>query len=367
MSENPHKLISNFFKIITENTPLIDVRAPIEFDEGSFENTVNLPLMNTEERHNVGICYKEKGKEAALALGYSLVSSSVKSERVSKWVEFIENNPTTVIFCFRGGLRSKIAQEWIYEATGKWIPRIEGGYKTFRQFMLESLDSNVQTIPLYILGGNTGSGKTILLNKLENSIDLEGLAHHRGSSFGNFLEPQPTQINFENMLAAEIIKKKAAGARYLIMEDEGKHIGRTYMPKAFLEYFSNGKLVILEAPLKERIEITYQEYVLLSQKHYAKELGESEGLKAWEEYILTSFKKIKNRLGGERYQEIVALFNTTSNVQSFGSNIENHKLWIEILLSEYYDKMYAHQIINTTKKIIFKGNENEVFNFFNSL
>lgn len=362
-----YPLVSDFKKIVIENIPLIDVRAPIEFADGSFENAINLPLMATEERHLVGTCYKEKGQEAAITLGHSLVSGEVKANRVAKWVEFIEKHPNTVIFCFRGGLRSKITQEWIFEATGKWVPRIEGGYKAFRHYMLENLESPAQTLPLYILGGHTGSGKTILLKKLQNAIDLEGLAHHRGSSFGNFLEPQPTQINFENSLATALIKKKAEGAKFLIMEDEGKHIGRTYMPKEFLEYFTNGKLVILEAPLKERMEITFQEYVVLSQQHYCNTLGETEGMQAWETYILTSFKKIKNRLGGERYQDIVDLFNAAIEVQALGYSIENHKLWIEILLSEYYDKMYAHQIATTTKEIVFKGSEAEVFNFFTSL
>jgi len=365
--ENIFPSTEDFRKIILENIPLIDVRAPIEFLEGAFENATNLPLMSTDERHKVGICYKEHGQDEAVKLGHSLVSGSVKEARINAWKQFIAKHPNAILYCFRGGMRSKISQQWIYEATGKSITRLEGGYKAFRNFLISQLESHEQKLPLYILGGNTGSGKTILLKKLSNAIDLEGLAHHRGSSFGNFLEPQPTQINFENSLATEIIKMHHSQAKFLIMEDEGKHIGRNYMPTQFLDYFTKGKLVILEAPLKERIEITYQEYVVLSQQHYCNTLGESEGMQAWETYILTSFKKIKNRLGGERYQDIVDLFNAAMEVQALGYSIENHKLWIEILLSEYYDKMYAHQIATTTKEIVFKGSEAEVFNFFTSL
>ncbi|MEN8255915.1 MAG: tRNA 2-selenouridine(34) synthase MnmH, partial [Verrucomicrobiota bacterium] len=191
----------DFKRIVLDDIPLIDVRAPIEFESGAFPTAVNLPLMNNEERHLVGIRYKEKGNAAAVKLGHELVGGEVKQERIAAWAEQIKHRPDTMLYCFRGGQRSKISQQWIAEETGTVIPRLEGGYKAFRNYLLEQLDpANQNPVPV-ILGGRTGTGKTILLQQLENAVDLEAIANHRGSSFGRFTTPQPCPIDFENSLA----------------------------------------------------------------------------------------------------------------------------------------------------------------------
>ena len=186
---------NDFKSIVINNTPLIDVRAPMEYEKGAFPNSINIPILNNEERHIIGICYKEKGNEEATKLGYSIVAGKIKEDRLKLWTSFIKSNPDSIIYCFRGGSRSRIAQEWINDELHMNTPRILGGYKAFRNYLLDSLVEKNQNYTPIVLTGYTGSGKTMLLKELENSIDLEGIANHRGSSFGAHVKPQPTQIN----------------------------------------------------------------------------------------------------------------------------------------------------------------------------
>lgn len=356
--------INDFKNIVINNIPLIDVRAPIEYEKGAFSNSINLPLMNNEERHLVGIRYKEEGNEEAVKLGHQLVNGAIKKERVDKWITQINKNPDTVLYCFRGGQRSKISQEWIYEATGIIIPRLEGGYKAFRNFLIQSLEPAEQKCIPILLGGYTGSGKTILLKKLHNFIDLEGLANHRGSSFGKQFTPQPTQINFENNLAYALINLSHKGYRYMVLEDEGNHIGKCFIPKPMAGYFNSGGLVILETPFDERVQITLDEYVIQAQTQYIKELGNDQGLVEWHKYIDSSLYRIKNRLGGLRYGQIKEALDTAFSQQLQTVSYKLHENWIGYLLKEYYDPMYQYQIENTDKKILFKGNAEDVLTYF---
>jgi tRNA 2-selenouridine synthase len=202
---------SDFRSIVLNDTPLIDVRAPVEFTKGAFPHAVNLPLMNDEERHLVGTRYKEEGNTEAVKLGHMLVSGALKEERIAAWLTFIASNPKAMLYCFRGGQRSQISQEWITQSSRE-IVRLKGGYKAFRNYLMEETERSVEHFQPIVLGGRTGSGKTILLNKIANTIDLEKLANHRGSSFGRDILSQPTQIDFENSLAYALIQKLEAGS-----------------------------------------------------------------------------------------------------------------------------------------------------------
>lgn len=359
---------NDFSKIVLQDIPLIDVRAPIEFTKGAFIGAINLPIMTDEERHLVGICYKEKGNEEATKLGHHLVSGDVKAARINAWTSYIAKHPECMIYCFRGGSRSGITQQWITKATGKEIIRLEGGYKAFRNYLLEELEPEALTSTPIILGGYTGSGKTILLKQLENAIDLEGIAHHRGSSFGQHVTPQPSQINFENNLAYALIKHKAKGYQHMILEDEGRNVGINFIPKNLAAHFSTGNLVVLEAPLEERVQITLNEYVIQSQAEYIKNAqDESLGLEAWFNYISHSMNKVKKRLGGDRFKRVIDMFEHAYSMQLATSSYQPHEAWIELFLSDYYDPMYQYQLENTTKKIIFQGRAPEVLAYLQSL
>lgn len=359
---------SDFLKIVLEEIPLIDVRAPIEFDKGAFIGSTNLPILNDEERRLVGICYKEKGNEEATKLGHKLVSGDIKQARIEAWIHHMEKHPNCMIYCFRGGSRSRISQEWIAETTGKEIVRLEGGYKAFRNYLLEELQPSSLTSTPIILGGYTGSGKTILLKQLENAIDLEGIANHRGSSFGQCITPQPSQISFENNLAYALIQHKAQGHNYMILEDEGRHIGSNFIPKDLAAHFSTGNLVILEAPLEERVQITLDEYVIHSQAEYIKTYqDESIGLQEWFNYISQSMNKVKKRLGGDRFKCVIDLFERAYSIQLATGSCQSHEEWIQLFLSDYYDPMYEYQLKNTTKNIVFRGQAPEVLSYLKSL
>ena len=348
---------NNFKKIVLEDLPLIDVRAPIEFEKGAFKNAVNLPIMNNKERELVGIRYKNNGNEAATKLGYKLVSDNVKKQRVDAWIDFINQNPNAIIYCFRGGQRSQIAQKWIKER-GVEIARIDGGYKAFRNYLIDTLDNvNKLFTPLRV-AGKTGSGKTTILKEFKDFIDLENLANHRGSAFGGFITPQPTQINFENNLAYEVIKK-AQFFNTILFEDESRHIGKNYIPNKFFNYLSNSKIVLLEVDINTRVENIFNDYIINEISNYQNFYQEN-GYKIWQEKMLLDFMNIQKKLGFKKYQQILDIFNRAKD------NLEVHKEWIEFLLVQYYDPMYDYQLSNKQNSIIFKGNKQEVLEYLNS-
>jgi len=349
-------LSKDFKSIVLNSTPLIDVRAPVEFEKGSFSHVVNLPLINDKQRHEIGICYKKYGNKEALKLGHKLVSSEVKEERIKAWLDFIKLNPDAKLFCFRGGQRSKISQEWLSQS-GHDISRLKGGYKAFRNFLVNEIEESCTRFKPIILGGYTGSGKTILLKTLENSIDLEGLANHRGSSFGKKATPQPSQINFENSMAYDLIQKLYKGFKYLVFEDEGNRIGGLFILKYFADYISQAPLIILQTPIEQRVEITFNEYVIEAQKIYA------DNLQQWKDDILCAMHRIEKRLGSKRNKEVCEIFESAFNEQMQNGSRDAHKEWIKILLSEYYDPMYDYQIQKRFKQVEFRGSNDEIIEY----
>lgn len=361
--------ITNDFKsIVLNHTKLIDVRAPIEYEKGAILDSINLPILLNEERHKIGICYAERGNEEAIKLGYRLVSGSLKEMRVNSWIKFINENSNVMIYCFRGGSRSTIAQEWIYEATGQDIIKVEGGYKAFRNYLINALEpENIKSIPL-VLTGYTGSGKTILLNKLKNAIDLEGIANHRGSTFGHYIKPQPTQINFENNLAYNFIKHEDREYKYMVLEDEGKNIGKSFIPKSFYNHFQKGDVIFLDATIEERVENILDEYVKKGQKEHMEYLHNKDiALEAWLKDMECSMYRVKSKLGGDRMKLLVDELRSAYKTQKETNSIHKHRNWIELFLTNYYDPMYKHSIDKSNRNVIFRGNKNEVIQYINYL
>jgi len=358
-------LIDDFKSIVINNTPLMDARAPIEFTKGSFPYAINTPLMNDEERHQVGICYKKKGNENAVKLGHSLVNGKIKEGRVNACLEQLVKSPDSLLYCFRGGQRSAIMQEWISDR-GITVPRLAGGYKAFRSYLMEQTLEIGCHSDILVLGGRTGSGKTILLNKLAQSIDLEGLANHRGSSFGRHASEQPSQIDFENALAYDIIQHHEKGFSSVIIEDESRNVGRCYIPHELFDHFSQSKVVVLDVDLQSRIDITYDEYVLASQKEYDLSFASGES-HTWIDTMHHNFKRIYKRLGEVGYKELTALLDTAWSHQQSTGDPTKHKAWIEELLHRYYDPMYDYQIEQKSDRIIFRGDSDEVLEYFQGL
>ena len=352
----------DYRSLFLNNVPLLDVRAPVEFNQGAFPFTQNIPLMNDQERKDIGIRYKNSGQDEAIKLGHELVNGEIKEERVKNWVSFFEQHPQGILYCFRGGMRSKISQQWIYENTGIIYPRIKGGYKAMRRFLIDELETSSQQIKPIILSGRTGIGKTILLKKIKQQIDLEGLYHHRGSVFGKHVTPQPSQIDIENTLSIELIKHLHQGHTKIILEDEGSNIGSRRLPECLTTKMKTSPIVLLEASIEERINITFQEYIIEALAEHESFYGEEQGFQLWTEQLVDSIDKIQRRLGGVRHKELKTLLKTAIQQQISG-NTEAHKEWIKVLLIDYYDPMYDYQLSKKQDRIIFKGKHNEVCDY----
>ena len=165
--------IDDLRELFLHDVPLLDVRAPIEFAEGAFPAAENHPLIDDDERQQIGITYKEKGQAQAIELGEQLVSGDLKARRIAQWKAFLARNPNAVLYCFRGGMRSKTSQRWLLEEAGIRCPRVRGGYKAMRGFLLDQIERNSALCRPVVIGGRTGVGKTRLLARCSSQIDRE--------------------------------------------------------------------------------------------------------------------------------------------------------------------------------------------------
>lgn len=354
---------TDFARLFIDDIPMIDLRAPVEFAQGSFSNATNLPLMSDDERAAIGTCYKEEGQEAAISLGHKLVSGTLKTARLAAWREFVAAHPEGVLYCFRGGLRSQTTQQWIINDCGVEFPRVRGGYKALRRFLIDNTERIVEKMDIVVLSGRSGTGKTRLLKKLDNSIDLEGIANHRGSAFGNTTTPQPTQINFENNLAVALLKAEADGFTTLVIEDESRNVGSLHVPSILHNKMSESPMVNLIVSDQDRIDITVQEYACDIHKDYCQQFGDDEGLVKLEEHLLASLAKLQKRLGGERFTRMknsmeaaVQQLSSRQSYQAFGD------VFGELLLN-YYDPMYDYQMSKKADRIAFNGSREEVLSY----
>jgi len=355
--------IDDYQRLFTEDVPMMDVRAPVEFEQGAFPHTKNLPLMDNEDRHEIGIRYTEEGQDAAIALGHELVSGDTRKQRIKAWASFTREHPEGVLYCFRGGMRSKISQQWIYENTGIIYPRIKGGYKALRRYLLDALDATPETIEPVILSGRTGTGKTVLLQQLQHKVDLEGIYNHRGSVFGIHATPQPSQIDVENRLAITLLKFIHQNINRLVFEDESANIGSRRIPENLYAHLKASPLVVLEASNEERVDITYDEYITSALNEYQDMYGKEEGFDRWADYLLTSIDKIQRRLGGERHVKLHTIMQDAINAHRTSNDTEPHREWIHSLLIDYYDPMYDYQLNKKIDRMQFKGDKESILQY----
>ncbi|WP_374672301.1 tRNA 2-selenouridine(34) synthase MnmH [Acidovorax temperans] len=353
--------LSDFRHIFLNDVPMMDVRAPIEFAQGAFPGVVNLPLLNNEERQKVGTCYKQRGQEAAIALGHSLVSGETKNGRIAAWAAFAKAHPHGVLYCFRGGLRSQITQQWLQSEAGMAYPRVIGGYKAMRTFLLETTQAAAQDCEFLVMSGSTGTGKTEVIAQLPHGIDLEGHANHRGSSFGQRITGQPTQINFENQLAIDFLKKRALGHALFVLEDEGKNVGSCAVPLPLRERLAQAPMVYLHDGFEARVERILRDYVVRQHAEFVAACGSQErGFEAYAARLLASLDKIERRLGGALHQQLrQSMENALQRQEEYG-DAASHRGWIAALLQHYYDPMYAYQRQSRAQRIVFEGARSEV-------
>ena len=310
--------------------PVFDVRSPGEFRHAGIPGAINLPLFTDEERAVVGTAYKKESREKAIRIGLGFFGTKmadlvIRAEElcvVPDQDERDDKKRTLILHCWRGGMRSA-GMAWLLDLYGFKVYTLVGGYKSFRKWALESFEN---TGPLNVIGGYTGSGKTEILHAIgargETVIDLEALAAHKGSAFGN-LEgiKQPSQEFFENKLALAFFEAREKN-RDIWIEDESRRIGDLNLPEAIFKRKETHPVFFISIPFEQRLD-----YLLSG---YGK--GNPE---AFKEAIL----RIKKRLGPTETRKAIDYLTGNDMRGCF-----------EILL-KYYDKLYLKSVFGLKEKI----------------
>ena len=325
----------------------IDVRAPIEVESASLLDFQNLPILNNSQRELVGKCFTESGQNSAIELGLKLVGPQ-KDKLIQSWIDAAQSK-TIIYCCWRGGLRSQYALDWTTSMNHGAL-RVQGGYKAMRGLILQTLESPP---PIVILAGWTGSGKTVLISKLPQvSIDLEGIAKHKGSSFGwSIAATQPSQAAFENQLGLGLMKKRD----FHLLEDESRQIGKLQIPNAIKAKMENAPIIFVDESLSNRTDHVYREYVL-------QPLNDNVSSTDLFRHYQRALKRIERRLGGIRFKE-----SESTMRKAFEQHCEAlHKQWIRFLLENYYDPQYEHAFKRNNRKLLFKGEPGACFEYIQS-
>ena len=304
-----------------ENHILIDVRSPSEYNHAHIPGAISLPLLSDEERKIVGTLYKQQSRELAIKKGLEFFG--VKMRKMVEEIETLikqkhdSNLNTLVIHCWRGGMRSATVA-WLFDLYGFKVYTIEGGYKKYRHWVIEKFNQNY---PIEIIGGYTGSAKTEIIQSLklvgEQTIDIEGLANHKGSAFGAIGMPvQPSQEMFENLLATELSKYKEVKTTIWV-EDESQRIGLVNIPQPLWNQLRTKQVYFFNIPFEERLNFLVLTYGVLPK-----------------DKLNAAILRIQKRLGGLE----------TKNSVQFLENDEIHNCF-NILL-KYYDKLYIKGLQN---------------------
>jgi tRNA 2-selenouridine synthase len=319
---------------LREKGLLIDVRSPGEYRQGHIPGAINLPLLNDEERAEVGTIYKREGQQKAFLAGLksigpklaSLVASAqeLHDQHILPAVTncgFERGQYNNVrVYCWRGGMRSQ-SVAWLLKTAGLSTLSLKGGYKAYRKWVLDALE---RPLPICVVGGYTGSGKTRILKALEQRgeqmLDLEALAHHRGSAYGLLGQSnsQPSQEHFENQTA---MCWSRFNENVVWIEDESRLIGTCRVPNGIFQQMLKAPLFLIERPQQERIDQLNEEYYCYPQ-----------------EQLVKATERLRKKLGGARTQQAI-------------DYVRNRELGAIELLLNYYDRAYAHQLSKRTSPI----------------
>ncbi len=298
----------NDYLAARSDLPLADVRSEKEFKGGHIPGAINIPLLNDQERIAVGTDYKQKGQREAIRTGFRLVGPRLNE--IVDAAEKISKNRKLIVHCWRGGMRSSNFSRFVGMA-GIEAHILKGGYKTYRQKVQEFFRRPYKII---LISGCTGSGKTeILLNlkkRHQQVVDLEGMAHHKGSAFGGLMmPPQPTTEQFENLLFEQLMSFDIF--KPVWVEDESIAVGKIFLPSAFWTTMRQSPIVLLNVEKSVRVQRLVNEY------------GDADRA-----LFLESMKKITKKLGGQHFK----------SAQAKLANNEMNEV-MKILLT-YYDKAY---------------------------
>lgn len=254
------KIISIEEALKLKDVCIVDVRSEAEYEDGSIPGAINIPIFNNDERAKIGTTYKQIGTEDAKQLGLEIAGPKLSTlyDKVSK----LSKNKDVVLFCWRGGMRSKYTCS-ILNTLGLKVARIQGGYKAYRRYVNRYLDRECIPHKSIVLHGLTGVGKTIILKKLQQlglpALDLEGIAKHRGSAYGKIgMPPSPSQKDFE----AEIVEVLSAAERkgIILVECESRRVGKLIVPPAIMASMAKGYRILLYASMEHRVERIIEDY-----------------------------------------------------------------------------------------------------------
>ncbi len=309
---------------LAENIPVIDVRSPSEFNYGHIPGAKNIPLFDDTERAVVGTKYNKEGRTPAILEGLKKAGPGMYS-KLEEALKYAEDRKL-LVHCWRGGMRSE-AMAWLFSLGDIETEILEGGYKAYRNHILNSLAEKRKMI---VLGGMTGSSKTHILRYIKESgrqvIDLEGLANHKGSAFGALGQlPQPTTEHFANLLFDEWEKLNSNFPFWV--EDESRNIGSVFMPDEFYSNMQDTPAIILIMDVKTRLPRLLKEYTAYPP-----------------EVLKSSIMKISKRLGGD---------NTRDAIDAVDEG--NFAKAVEITLY-YYDKAYMFGLKKKNSKNIIMVN-----------
>ncbi len=309
------------FLALRAECAVLDVRSPAEYAQGHIPGAFNLPLFTDEERARVGTLYKQQGPEPAFLLGLRLVGP--KLEDFVRTARKVAPHRRVAVHCWRGGQRSQ-SMAWLFRQAAFEVTTLEGGYKRYRQHVLEGFER--RRLQLIVIGGKTGAGKTKVLHALqhmgEQVLDLEALAHHKGSSFGSIGEtPQPTTEQFENDLFDAI--ERLDPQQRIWVENESRSIGRIYLPMGFWSQKQTAPLLNIEIPHEQRIQNLINDYA-------SAPLDE----------LRAAFIRLEKRLGGLRLKTALEALQR----QDFATAAE--------MALAYYDKTYRYELENSRASVI---------------
>ncbi len=340
------KITIEDFLQLSKLYPVFDVRSPGEYTHAHIPNALSLPLFTDEERKIVGTTYKQQSREAAIKIGLDFFGVKMRGmvEEAEKiMANFVQNNSNpnpdktnsggleVLIHCWRGGMRSA-GVAWLLDLYGFKVYTLAGGYKAYRKWVLAQFDKQYQ---FKIIGGYTGSGKTLVLQELRHQhqqiIDLEALANHKGSAFGALGEnPQPKQEMFENLLAESLSdicltlaeenclqNNNEQLSSTIWLEDESQRIGNLQIPMPLWYTMRKSPVYFLDIPFKERLNYLTEAY------------GKFE-----KEKLVTAIMRIQKRLGGMETKNAINYL------------LENKCKECFCILLTYYDKWYSKGLQN---------------------
>ncbi|MEA3480157.1 MAG: tRNA 2-selenouridine(34) synthase MnmH [Bacteroidota bacterium] len=305
----------------SEHTLLIDVRSPKEYERAHMPGAINIPLFNDEERALVGTLYTHKGKKPAVLKGLDIAGPKMTGF-VEAAGKLAGDNKEILLYCWRGGMRSK-SMAWLLSTAGYQPFLLHDGYKAYRAYT-RAIFSRPKKIR--VLGGMTGSGKTAVLLELkamgQQMIDLEGIANHRGSVFGALgMEAQPRTEHFENLLAQEWLAVDPE--RILWLEDESRKIGNITLPLAVFEQMKQSPVTMMDMPFDQRVARLVTEYGSFHS-----------------DILKTLITQITQRLGHENAGKAKTALDERNIQRS-----------IEIVL-RYYDKAYRLQLAKRQRETV---------------